>query len=258
MRGATAAGSALPGPPCNFNPRAPCGARLVLVGTAYLAWSFQSTRPMRGATEHPESQRQFQPFQSTRPMRGATYSWPEWRALRLISIHAPHAGRDFDLFRVWIPIRISIHAPHAGRDAVLLPHPPGSPDFNPRAPCGARPPPRRPCSAGSRCISIHAPHAGRDGNTVEPFMFAGTFQSTRPMRGATSLPVLVLTARPISIHAPHAGRDTAPASHCIAGGISIHAPHAGRDPPGLPSHPPCAYFNPRAPCGARLSITIYR
>ena len=116
MRGATAAGSALPGPPCNFNPRAPCGARLVLVGTAYLAWSFQSTRPMRGATEHPESQRQFQPFQSTRPMRGATYSWPEWRALRLISIHAPHAGRDTG---------------HSGCHS-------GCGDFNPRAPCGAR------------------------------------------------------------------------------------------------------------------------
>ena len=94
MRGATIPAFLLAIWSTYFNPRAPCGARLVLVGTAYLAWSFQSTRPMRGATEHPESQRQFQPFQSTRPMRGATYSWPEWRALRLISIHAPHAGRD--------------------------------------------------------------------------------------------------------------------------------------------------------------------
>ena len=34
-------------------------------------------------------------------------------------------------------------------------------------------------------------------------------------------------------------------------GISIHAPHAGRDPQGPPSRPPCGYFNPRAPCGAR-------
>ena len=161
MRGATAAGSALPGPPCNFNPRAPCGARLVLVGTAYLAWSFQSTRPMRGATEHPESQRQFQPFQSTRPMRGATYSWPEWRALRLISIHAPHAGRDSSgqcaagtavQFQSTRPMRgatcagwngllglvISIHAPHAGRDGAS----------------------REPAAISA--ISIHAPHAGRD------------------------------------------------------------------------------------------------
>ena len=228
MRGATAAGSALPGPPCNFNPRAPCGARLVLVGTAYLAWSFQSTRPMRGATEHPESQRQFQPFQSTRPMRGATYSWPEWRALRLISIHAPHAGRDSSgqcaagtavQFQSTRPMRgatcagwngllglvISIHAPHAGRDgasrepaaisaiSIHAPHAgrdlflarvAGAPaDFNPRAPCGARPGkwfyrchypyfnPRAPCGArhGAKItsgvienISIHAPHAGRD------------------------------------------------------------------------------------------------
>ena len=187
MRGATAAGSALPGPPCNFNPRAPCGARLVLVGTAYLAWSFQSTRPMRGATEHPESQRQFQPFQSTRPMRGATYSWPEWRALRLISIHAPHAGRDGLILTDWMWSEyFNPRAPCGARPAVLLPHPPGSPDFNPRAPCGARHSsgkplysrwnfnPRAPCGARPHHraalrpdadISIHAPHAGRDRGT---------------------------------------------------------------------------------------------
>ena len=116
---------------------------------------------MRGATEHPESQRQFQPFQSTRPMRGATYSWPEWRALRLISIHAPHAGRDSSgqcaagtavQFQSTRPMRgatcagwngllglvISIHAPHAGRDGAS----------------------REPAAISA--ISIHAPHAGRD------------------------------------------------------------------------------------------------
>ena len=56
----------------NFNPRAPCGARL----------------------EHPESQRQFQPFQSTRPVRGATRQVFRQVQLLRISIHAPRAGRD--------------------------------------------------------------------------------------------------------------------------------------------------------------------
>ena len=33
------------------------------------------------------------------------------------------------------------------------------------------------------------------------------FQSTRPMRGATSGPAYSVAADHISIHAPHAGRD---------------------------------------------------
>ena len=58
----------------------------------------------------------------------------------------------------------------------------------------------------------------------------GTFQSTRPMRGATcNTPISSMRIR-ISIHAPHAGRD---GCRCLASmsvtKISIHAPHAGRD-----------------------------
>ena len=189
MRGATAAGSALPGPPCNFNPRAPCGARLVLVGTAYLAWSFQSTRPMRGATEHPESQRQFQPFQSTRPMRGATYSWPEWRALRLISIHAPHAGRDLTApASHCIAGGISIHAPHAGRD------PPGIIQ----------------CWPSQSKFQSTRPMRGATRSSLTIELYRTVFQSTRPMRGATESDRARSVMRVISIHAPHAGRDTAP------------------------------------------------
>ena len=78
-----------------FNPRAPCGARPVIVVAANLMPKFQSTRPMRGATGRPRADRWhslgFNPrapcgarpapcrfsrnslrFQSTRPMRGAT------------------------------------------------------------------------------------------------------------------------------------------------------------------------------------------
>ena len=56
----------------SFNPRAPCGAR-------------QSPRPL---------QIEGMAFQSTRPMRGATYGKESAMVQLIVSIHAPHAGRD--------------------------------------------------------------------------------------------------------------------------------------------------------------------
>ena len=57
----------------HFNPHSPCGERLFTGHTDPRAQVFQSTLPMRGATEvfrniHVQNQR----FQSTLPMRGAT------------------------------------------------------------------------------------------------------------------------------------------------------------------------------------------
>ena len=78
---------------------------------------FQSTRPMRGATSQAQlNQLQQMAFQSTRPMRGATRRGNSSAAVFLISIHAPHAGRD------------TLNLPMAQRSS----------NFNPRAPCGAR------------------------------------------------------------------------------------------------------------------------
>ena len=78
---------------------------------------FQSTRPMRGATGLVDAEFKGQAFQSTRPMRGATQQENQHREHSSISIHAPHAGRDF---QSWLSPRSFL-------------------DFNPRAPCGARP-----------------------------------------------------------------------------------------------------------------------
>ena len=100
--------------------------------------------------------------------------------------------------------------------------------FNPRAPCGARPPPPR--ARPAACI----------------------FQSTRPLRGATggrlfhhcgwshfnprapcgARPATLFVARKggnISIHAPLAGRDPGELQVSESALISIHAPLAGRD-----------------------------
>ena len=55
-----------------FNPRAPCGARLATEGRTIAVDPFQPTRPLRGATD----------FLSHTPPS------------KLISTHAPLAGRD--------------------------------------------------------------------------------------------------------------------------------------------------------------------
>ena len=78
-------------------------------------------------------------------------------------------------------------------------------NFNPRAPCGAR-------QSVTNTKSTNSP-----------------FQSTRPMRGATSPRYKRSDDHPVSIHAPHAGRDRCGYVRRRRCHVSIHAPHAGRD-----------------------------
>ena len=174
-----------------------------------------------------------------------------WYPLK-ISTHAPLAGRDGSLVyrlqvaRIFQPTRplrgattridglpfasiISTHAPLAGRDSAKAVEPKtDTANFNPRAPCGARPHVLH-HHYNMECISTHAPLAGRDLNQV-----------TRPK------------PKPISTHAPLAGRDSQqakvgdkpkyfnPRAPCGARHsramsargaelISTHAPLAGRD-----------------------------
>ena len=68
-------------------------------------------------------------------------------------------------------------------------------NFNPRAPCGARPHPARRCPAQA------------------------TFQPTRPLRGATGLDRVTPTPHRISTHAPLAGRDDAQVCDLAEGGV---------------------------------------
>ena len=162
-------------------------------------------------------------------MRGATFAEKRCTTRHTISIHAPHAGCDRCarsgskqrfLFQSTHPMRgataanfailskpsISIHAPHAGCDMRKRGTFDYRKNFNPRTPCGVRPKvrggaghrgthfnPRTPCGVRPRPQSI------KDKCSV--------FQSTHPMRGATSKIVPVVAFLPISIHAPHAGCD---------------------------------------------------
>ena len=56
--------------------------------------SFQSTLPVRGATQSTQNPRSEQQFQSTLPVRGATRPQILNAAWMDISIHAPRAGSD--------------------------------------------------------------------------------------------------------------------------------------------------------------------
>ena len=116
-------------------------------------------------------------------MRGATVGDQVRPQSELISIHAPLAGCDLGLE---VPINrhgISIHAPRAGRDSGHEGAGGPDPDFNPRAPCGAR------RTAGDRMVrhwdfNPRAPCGARRIYGVK-FVLYDAFQSTRPMRGAT-------------------------------------------------------------------------
>ncbi len=56
-------------------------------------------------------------FQSTRPVRGATDQSFHFLVALFISIHAPREGRDvMPSFRQTTRVEISIHAPREGRD----------------------------------------------------------------------------------------------------------------------------------------------
>ena len=184
-------------------------------------------------------------------MRGATRTFPPTSQELNISIHAPHAGRDNARRWAFCCCQISIHAPHAGRDnseadalatawgfqstrpmrgATTTPEYQYAiiENFNPRAPCGARRHLSRSEQENQHNFNPRAPCGARPISTVMGTCSV-SFQSTRPMRGATIMDWFGDTFFIISIHAPHAGRDAvgSPAAPNVR--ISIHAPHAGRD-----------------------------
>ena len=190
-------------------------------------FTFQSTRPVRGATGLSEIGRPPMIFQSTRPVRGATTpTCPAISPTQFQSTRPVRGATNGSEFADYIGI-ISIHAPRAGRDGIVLTPFHALDHFNPRAPCGARP---------EADLEAHDKDA---------------FQSTRPVRGATSTTTPAVRAATISIHAPRAGRDRSHRKGPRHRRISIHAPRAGRDALSPAAWLFTAYFNPRAPRAGR-------
>ena len=102
-------------------------------------------------------------FQPTRPLRGATVSAGAHLADRLISTHAPLAGRDSLI-------------PRTGC---------GSQTFQPTRPLRGATGAQVKLPKEELDISTHAPLAGRDGFTKSVLVCGSEFQPTRPLRGAT-------------------------------------------------------------------------
>ena len=124
-----------------------------------------------------------------------------------ISIHAPRAGCDSTRRGFPAFAQISIHAPRAGCD-----------------PTRVRPPIRW-------AISIHVPRAGCDyASGDRSLTVKQTFQSTYPVRGATTIFTLPLVrSRRFQSTYPVRGATGFPAHAKTTSGISIHVPRAGCD-----------------------------
>ena len=201
--------------------------------------------------------------------------------ISLISIHAPHTGRDLPVLVYTVRhSTISIHAPHTGRDG------------------------KQAIEQYAEYISIHAPHTGRDifnpCHKIAPFLFQSTrpirgatchksqpgllchrFQSTRPIRGATFyLSPLFSHSFYFNPRAPYGARPSPSAinppipafqsTRPIRGatGLWVSVPYlpalfqSTRPIRGATTENDYAYyhfpdFNPRAPYGARPSFPLF-
>ena len=78
----------------SFNPRAPCGARPGFMSAIFMVCGFNPRAPCGARPSSTTTTQRTATFQSTRPMRGATWTGLFNRALSLFSIHAPRVGRD--------------------------------------------------------------------------------------------------------------------------------------------------------------------
>ena len=123
----------------HFNPRSPCGERLIRGYAVRRERGISIHAPRAGSDERP-AKKPLSPclFQSTLPVRGAAMESGRAVLNKCISIHAPRAGSG----------------KYAGSDLDER-----MTDFNPRSPCG-----ERPVDAVEQLrklgISIHAPRAG--------------------------------------------------------------------------------------------------
>ena len=117
---------------------------------------------MRGATwilkDNPDG---FQDFNPRAPCGARPRDLLARRPIRVFQSTRPVRGATLDDLQPYKTVKISIHAPRAGRDGAEQVGYSSTHDFNPRAPCGARP--------------------GQLKTVLESFIF----QSTRPVRGAT-------------------------------------------------------------------------
>ena len=148
-----------------------------------------------------------------------------------ISIHAPHTGRDLNTTAFANGDEdFNPRAPYGARLRWLRCIRSYTANFNPRAPYGARlkesrfttplfsisihaPHTGRDFDIDKKLrdlcdISIHAPHTGRDARCVQSETVQVKFQSTRPIRGATTRArIIKITGTNFNPRAPYGARQ---------------------------------------------------
>ena len=145
------------------------------------------------------------------------------------------------IFQPTRPLRGATTAPHLRM---------GSINFNPRAPCGARPCGEQQHQSKEE-FQPTRPLRGATTRSIFQLQLIA-FQPTRPLRGATlkgegsSATSLFQPTRPLRGATFHFHDLILPKY------ISTHAPLAGRDYAKHTTNHDDYNFNPRAPCGARL------
>ena len=85
---------------------------------------------------------------------------------------------------------------------------------------------------GKHIISIHAPRVGRDATASTRIWRCVTFQSTRPVWGATTVNNFAKTEDLFQSTRPVWGATRRNDKERTIKMISIHAPRVGRDPDG--------------------------
>ena len=215
-------------------------------------FEFQSTHPLRGATDGAPTSAVAGPFQSTHPLRGATTAGRPRRIPRAdFNPRTPCGVRQSSRWQDWpVSAYFNPRTPCGVRRHWRLVLHRTLRNFNPRTPCGVRRAaltvaalnkggfqsthPLRGATFGVSTpapgvhISIHAPLAGCD-VTVFSNQPDAVFQSTHPLRGATVITEPYDANVGISIHAPLAGCDETVTYEKARLYISIHAPLAGCD-----------------------------
>ena len=161
-----------------FNPRTPCGVRLVLKWGCQGMTRFQSTHSLRSATSCPSMPQpdtcRFNPRTPCgvrhRPGKHAyeprgRQSAHSWRSAALGgrriresggSVHALLAECDPHLSPIRLKFPVSIHALLAECDYPSKHEPRRKSGFNPRTPCGVRPPNFFIRASSDRCQSTHS------------------------------------------------------------------------------------------------------
>ena len=212
----------------NFNPRAPCGARPCCMMSISIIKKFQPTRSVRSATFAANFLRDFLNI-STHALRAERDSKRHYvKHGDSISTHALRAERDF--YRGFCRLESTDFNPRApcGARPARGGHDAAQRDFNPRAPCGARPVQGAEVQPRPR-ISTHALRAERDAQTRLCRTAPAYFNPRAPCGARLAAGLHAAATWEISTHALRAERDKLYVLAPSVTVISTHALRAERD-----------------------------